>query len=281
MAWANTYTNAIGDSVTFRFRSNDVHSYDFNSNDSGLFSPKDKTITFEAVATSVEERARIQDTLSHDSLTGDYGILDFDGWQIQCRTKKITWGNWELRHYVAKADIEMESPTGYWHRTTTVHVGSNVSAGTVTTGLDFPTDLPFDLAGTSTTSVSRSVGNRGGRFLVGARFYGACSDPYVVVTSDVDGKKTSNRYGVKASASAGEQIVIDPLNKDVAGEGVYLRTVYGKDNQNLFSKRVRGTKDSGSYIFQVLPCGYVSVAIPQDVVADISFIEESVIPPWS
>lgn len=285
MPWVNTYTNAAGESVILRFTNNEVHGYEFDADvDLGLISKwqeKPKEFSYNIVTTSLAERERIQDVLMYDSVNSKYGVLSFDGWSVNCRVKKLEWTNWQLEYYCARASIDFVSPEGYWHRTTVLHVESGASSGAITTGLDLPADFEFDFAGTSILSTTRQLDTQGSKFAVGLRFYGPCSNPYSVVTvTTADGTQKSNRYGLSASASAGEQLVVDPFNRNVTGEAIYLRLPYGK-KQNMYSSRVRGVEGCGTYIWQELPPGHVTVTVPQDIVADISVIEKTVIPPWN
>ena len=281
--WHNIYTNAIGESVLLRFEANDAHGWEYDGEAAyGRISgwkPKARTVTYSVVTLSIAERDEIRHVLMYDAQHGTDGTLEWDGWKMPCRAQKIGYSHWELPRYKARMSVEFLPTDGLWHRTTTVHMESVAADGTGTTGLDLPTDFPFDLAGTSVSSREVEVGQRGGTLMIGARFYGPCSSPYARITSEMDGKAVSNLYGVNATAAAGEQIVIDPTRRTETGMAVYLRAAYG-GTSNLYDSRVRGNEGSGSYVWQTLPAGYLSITVPQDVSADIDIIEEVPAPPW-
>ena len=139
-------------------------------------------------------------------------------------------------------------------------------------GLDFGTaDFPFDYANTPVAASSIDVPEDGA--LARITFYGPCASPYVRIGTNI--------YGVDSSAQANERIVIDPTGKHVVGSSVYRVGRFG-ETANLYDARRRGTKGSGTYVFERLEPGEGQpVSWPQSFGCDVEVIEERGEPPWS
>lgn len=158
---------------------------------------------------------------------------------------------------------------GVWRKEVR-HVLTPDAAGVVAgTGIDYPHDFDFDLGG--------SIPGRDMAFVKGSMvritFWGPCQDPYVRIGS--------NLYGVKGvTVAAGEKVVIDPTLVGEYGRAIRLVGTYGAE-RNLFSKRIRGAKGSGSYAFEPVPGGYLPVSWPQTYGIDIDEIRERGGLPWS
>lgn len=225
-----------------------------------------------------DEMGEFLEACSRDA-RGDGGTLSADGWVRRCKARSCSYdrapSGW------AAVSMTMRSTDQLWRRTRSYDLMTgNVGSGTVTTGLDLPTDYPFDLAGTSTAMTFRDL-EAGSSFLVRSTFFGPCVSPYVFVTSrGADGAVVTNRYGVDASADVGERIVIDPLGTDRLGASVYKVGAYG-ERSNLFDRRLRGVDGSGTYVFQRMPVGSVSAAWPQSYGVTLDIIEERGSLPWS
>lgn len=127
-------------------------------------------------------------------------------------------------------------------------------------------DLGADIVG-SRVDVSAPSGA-----LLGIRFSGPCSSPYVSIGG--------NTYGVDAYAAPGETIAVDPLGRDTVGGSVFREDRYG-NRSNLYARRRRGYEGSGSYVFQRLRAGSWYASWPQDVDVELDVIEERGMPPWS
>lgn len=202
---------------------------------------------------------------------------------------------WELRCGIMSGDLIGASPGAVaykltlhavepvWRRTRT-HVllpWAGSGSGSATTGLDLGADMPFDLAGTIRDTASRTF-DIGAECLVGLRFYGPCANPYATVTSDDGaGGSKSNVYGVNATCEhEGDRIVVDPLGRGGIGTSVYMVEADGSTS-NLYDSRRRGAEGSGSYIFERMPAGAITVAWPQSFGVDVVTIEERGALPWS
>lgn len=206
------------------------------------------------------------------------GTLTVDGWSLSCAVKGGDAKR--LGAGLIETELTFHSASPMWRKITTHRLAAASGDATTTTGLDIPTDYPFDLAGTSVASglAGMMVDTP---FLTRLTFFGVCQNPYATVTSRAaDGTSQSNRFGVSSSAGLGERIVIDPLGMRTVGASVYKVGAYG-ERSNLFDARTRGVEGSGSYVFQKLPPGYVSVSWPQSEAVTLDVIEERGSLPWT
>jgi hypothetical protein len=99
-------------------------------------------------------------------------------------------------------------------------------------------------------------------------FFGPCSNPAVTIGG--------NTYRVNASVSAGGYIVVDGIDRAIAGV-----TANGTIT-NLFDKGVRGLGEgSGEYVFEPLPVGESAVVWDRGFAFDLYWYEEEGEPPWA
>jgi len=158
---------------------------------------------------------------------------------------------------------------GVWRRETRVTLQPGSGGSEEAGGTDYPHDYPLDLGATA-SGTTITVGGQGA--LVRVTFFGAASDPYVVIGS--------NTYGIECSLGSGERAVIDPLRRREVGGSVYSVGRFGEVT-NLFASRLRGAEGSGTYCFERLPAGELRVAWPQSMGVWLDIIEERGALPWS
>lgn len=192
-----------------------------------------------------------------------YGEWEQGGLVVAERLKDVNRDNVILECDVLLLD-------GVWRKTTVIHLEPGAGSTPLDTGLDYPTDFEFDYHGTSPSSEITTLSSGG--CMVGLTFFGSCSNPYVRIGTNI--------YGVNASASAGERIVVDPTKRHTVGRSVYRVGQFGEIT-NLYDYRRRGTEGSGTYIFQSLEAGTYDVSWPQSFGVDIALIEERGVLPWS
>lgn len=211
-----------------------------------------------------------------DAANGDEGVLRVGDWSLTCMAKAG-----ECQTYTA--DAVVYSVTFYareqvWRKVTEVSLLPESGTESVTTGLDFPTDFPFDYAGTSHKNAS-VIAKTESPAKIGVIFFGQCTNPYVRVTATTRTGTKTNLYGINDSASTSEQLVIDPLGKTKVGRSVYKVGPTGEVT-NEYANRVRGVVGSGSYIFEQMPAGSLTVSWPQTYGIIVRIIEERGILPW-
>ena len=74
--------------------------------------------------------------------------------------------------------------------------------------------------------------------------------------------------------------MVDPLGRGGVGTSVYMIEEDGSVS-NLYDARRRGAEGSGSYIFERMPAGAITVAWPQSFGVDVVTIEERGALSWS
>lgn len=278
-----TYTNADGGTV--QLGAGNLHysgadgahdwQYSYTASNGAITDVqlKEREITFRLNMRegSLAERDALHDVLSYDVRHGTVGVLESNGWQLECFAVESSKVKWHYSDAAMDETVTFVTADPMWRRHTTVHLLPESGTEVVTTGLDYPHDYPFDYAGGAASSVDSVTVGAGGA-LARITFFGACSHPYVRIGSNV--------YGVDAAAEAGERIVVDPTKRRVVGGSVYKVGVYG-ERTNLYAYRRRGASGSGSYIFEQLPPGELPVSWPQAYGVDIDVIEERLEPQWS
>lgn len=201
------------------------------------------------------------------------GTLAVDGWRLSCYVLSGALGSYNRRQRVYT--LTFYAPEPVWRRSTAYHLLPYTGTQT-DDSLDYPHDYGHDYGGALGSYGIHAITSEG-PCLLGITFFGACVNPYCRVRT-ADG--TTNTYGVNASADIGERIVIDPLGRRVVGGSVYKVNTYG-ESTNLFDARLRGSEGSGSYVFQSLPAGTMTVSWPQSYGVDIDVIEERGQLPWT
>ena len=220
-----------------------------------------------------EGRAKANDLLRRvdaDNAAGRAGMLDIDGWVLVCSLYRGERTKWTPGASVWTIGIYAPDPT--WRRRTNyVLVPRNSS--TSGDGSDLPLDLPCDLSldVTSGASVEFDVASVA---RLGFRFYGPATAPYVTVTVQTAVSVTHQTYGVEASCSEGEVIIIDPYGRDELGGSVYRMTAYGS-RANLYHARTG--RDA---CFAPVEPGHITVTVYGVAKADITVTEERVAFPW-
>lgn len=208
-----------------------------------------------------------------DAESNLYGILEIDGWQLACTVTEGTASAYMTRHHIY--DVTFYATEPIW-RKYTEHVFTPGSGASTGDELDYPIDFEFDFDSPNIASGQRTFTSAGGCH-VRVTFFGPCTSPYCRITAQ-DG--TTNVYGVDYTAGAGERIVIDPTGRRTVGGSVYLVGTMG-ERTNLFDYRRLGASGSGSYVFEKMPAGELSVSWPQSYGINVEAIEERAVLPWT
>lgn len=208
-----------------------------------------------------------------DAASGACGELSIDGWTLACSVVKGELA--DIGHGHRTLTVSFYVPEQVWRHAVTYEFlpASGDAAGE---SLDYPHDYQFDFDSPNMASGVRTISTDGG-CSVGIVFYGPCSSPYCRITTE-DG--TTNVYGVDADAADGERITVDPLNRRTVGWSVYRTGALG-EHTNLYSKRRRGASGGGSYIFERMPGGTLSVSWPQSYGVAVTVVEERTAVPWT
>ena len=246
-------------------------SWDYQISNGGAVSGAARTMrSLNLVAAFVDaaEADHVYEVLDGDMAQGLGGVLHSGKWSQRAivtgaTVKKLKGGAVEVQFAIRLLD-------GFWQRVTKFALTPGSADDSTTTGLDYPTDFPFDYAGTSRSNQIASVSSGG--CSVRVTFFGPCVNPYVRIGSNV--------YAVNYTAGTGERIVIDPTKRRVVGGSIYLVGAFG-EKTNLYDRRQRGTEGSGSYVFQRLPSGNLPVSWPQSYGVTLELIEERGALPWS
>jgi len=190
------------------------------------------------------------------------GMLVVDGeWSMRCyivssKTSDVYYDWISCKLVLALVD-------SYWWR----HKKQHFVAGLTEDGLDYPHDHEYDFSfqvGEGRIEVNSLIGA-----LPLVRFYGPCTNPYITLGG--------NRYEVDVTVPSGSTVTIDATTTKPT---VTLSDAFG-NKQSVFSKAVRdGGLNGGSYAFQPLPGGTLSVVWSGSFAFDIEWIEKDTEPQW-
>lgn len=246
---------------------------------------KARKVSLQAAFTSpsvARDFLALADRDARDGVEGTLTVGEGDGaWELACGVMSGECVGFSGRAVAYKLTLHATRPVWRRYRTHSLLPSTGTGDGVTTTGLDLPSDLGLDLAGTIHATGSRTF-SIDSECSVCLRFYGPCSNPYAIISSDDGmGHVTTNTYGVNAAASyEGDRIVIDPLGRGSIGTSVYLVSSSGSTT-NLYDARVRGAEGSGSYVFETMPAGTLTVSWPQSFGIDVITIEERGSLPWA
>lgn len=186
-------------------------------------------------------------------------------------------GGWSQRAYIVGFEPTDVTPNGVhgviravlldgvWRRYDTVQFWPGAPSDAM--GLDFPHDVPYDIAAspaTSSVTVDSLVPSR-----VKIVVYGPVQSPYVVVAG--------NTYKVDVYVPDGGYLTVDPFSEP---KRVYVTDSQGNET-DCFSLASRGDGEgSGSYIFEKIPPGTHDVSWSKSFGFDLVVGVEEGVPPW-
>lgn len=210
-------------------------------------------------------RDRLIDVLETDSAHGVDGMLYVNGWHIACRLKSISEDKWWFDPGRESVEVVLHSASSIW-----------VKEEVLTYGLEQITDekmlhfkkFPHSYKYAYKRFVDQSSLENGGAAPAPAiiRFYGRCTNPYIIV-----GK---NRYEVMTTVAAGEYLEIDGVKKTAELIGANGRV------SNVFSKLSAGLVGGGVYPFEKIPVGKLDVSWPGTFQCDVVLLHERSVPAW-
>lgn len=247
-------------------------SWEFEASGAG-FIRKARDISAELTAIGTDAMAecdRMLEGCAADLEAGTPGTLTVGEWSLACylrrgKSKGLTsgWQGW---------DVDLYAPDPVWTREHTTSFLPQSGAASSTGGHDLPLDYPYDYG--NSARASRLAVDALTPCDVRISFYGRALSPSVYIGG--------NRYGVDGvTVPDGGMLVIDPTRRDLMdGTAVCLYDRYGTAT-DVFAKRVRGTKGSGSYIFERVEPGEHVVTWPQTYGVDVTTIERRGHLPWT
>lgn len=207
-----------------------------------------------------------------------------DSGALSERPGRLHVGDWYLTCYVVKGspsfrtsdgvryDVTLATDDQVWRRETTRHLLPNTGREMESETLDYPHDYGHDYGTSSVAGVTIDVPGVTPCDLR-LTIYGHAVSPYVRIGS--------NTYQVNVTVPSGAILTIDTTRKgSMLGDSVVLRGRYG-DEQDVFSKRLRGAEGSGSYIYELVPPGPQTVSWPQGFGVDLTLIERRGRLPWT
>lgn len=197
------------------------------------------------------------------------GVWEVNGWKLDCYVLSATALS---MHDVDRCyTVELYAPDPIWRRE--IRLEFMPSSGTLSDigGIDHEYDFPHDYGSTARGSKLEVASIAPCDFRL--TIYGHAAKPSIYIGG--------NRYGVDVTVPAGGLLIIDSTKKrSMKGDSVVLYDKFG-NSQDVFSKRVRGAENSGSYIYQRISHGTHDVTWDQGWGFSLDLIERSVAIPWT
>lgn len=269
-----TYTNSLGESVTFGGRANPLFY-----GDADIFNIKQaykeiggSIVSFEYETTEMGLMAhvrgatqadidRIIDVLTYDRRVGQAGTLYAGQSFMRCYVAGTNVTNWHQIEGMADIELTIVSDTPVWVRKVNIelgkHNGESIGAG------NYPNNYKRNYLYSAGTSQRLT-----NPFMLPAKcditIPGACVSPYVIIGN--------NRYQVDVTVSAGQLLIIRGYGK----RDVIIRHNDGTE-RSVFANRVRG---AGANVFAEIPVGNNVAAWSGSYNVDIAMYEERAYPVW-
>lgn len=188
-------------------------------------------------------RNRFVDTIDIDCSLQQPGRFVVNGYELRCYVTEMRFSRYLDRNGYVRADLTVDPIDGAWSKPVS-HVFSEVVDSGESDALDFPMALPFDFGASRRNSVDLGTALTPSPFLL--RIFGPVSKPRVIIGG--------NTYGVDAEVPDGARLEIDSRMKTI-----YLIERDGT-RTDCFRDRLRGSKGSGSYIFEPIPAKAAQVS---------------------
>ena len=257
------------------FNSNDLFGYEWASETYGLartareYTAQVAFLQYPDRATAVAYANDFASAMVYDMDDVTIGTLTVDGWSLDCYARA---SQLDARDYgQSKYAVTFRAPDPTWRRPNARHVG--IIEGSDTNSLNFPFNLETNIG--SSLSIGGSLEfSLVARARVVARFYGPCTDPYLMVKSGLDSVLVG--VGGGASCTNGETITINPYGVEVVGSSIFRADAVG-NRHNLFNMRRHGTNEEP---FPVVPAGDVLVTAYNCTIFDVVMWEEAPALPW-
>jgi hypothetical protein len=202
----------------------------------------------------------------NDTASGAIGTLTIGDWSLNCNVSAGDFKDSDQGYISYTLTIHADSPV--WHRTTAYRFAVQTSVGT--SGLNFPHDFPHDLSAPvigNLTVVNPSLCPSDFLLII----YGPATNPAITISGTT--------YQVNVTVPSGSILFIDSANKGIKSASIFMRTRDGSI-VNEFSTRVRGSLGSGSYIFQPIPVGDMTVSWSGTFGFDLELYEGRGKRPW-
>lgn len=214
-----------------------------------------------------EERDRIVSLMERDCMAQTPGrFVTANGYELECFVVGHSFTKYLLRPGYLRDDATVQPTDGAWVRGESHSYAPKLDDPNQGEFLDLPYDLPYDLSSPpKAMGITVEATGEDAPFLL--RIFGPAVNPYI--------KVAGNAYGAKATLAEGDRLEIDGRAKTVT-----LITAAG-DSIDAFDQRTRGSKGSGSYVFERVPRGVSSLEWDGSFGFDLITYDERSTPPWS
>ena len=210
-------------------------------------------------------RERLIELTERDVLNGTMGRLVINGWYLPCFVYGRSYGEWWHGGRFLECEMLIVCEGRTWYRDNFKHFYAK-DEGSSGYGLSLPHDFPHDYGTSPMTEASIANASLSPSNAL-IRFYGACSDPHVIIAG--------NAYGVYGKFEAGGMVEIDTKAQTIT------RVTADGVRTNAFGSRYEGGEASNSYVFKQVPAGVSDISASGDFAFDVCVYEHRSEPEWS
>lgn len=213
----------------------------------------------------IAARNRLADVIAADTAAGEPGTIRIGSFSLSAYIVGSSKDNWWFDDGIMEATLDVLPATGAWSRETTASFVIDRTDDLRGPGsLDFPYDFPYDYA---PNRAARRFDNPSAapspfRLVV----FGPASSPYVWIGN--------NLHQVNVDVPPDHLLTIDSRDKSICLVDA------GGGTESAFSKRLRGAKGSGTYIFEPVPAGESAVSWNNTFGFDLTVFDERNEPAW-
>lgn len=229
------------------------------------------TISFVASGADGRESAmRMFELCDLDAMSGTPGRLHVGEWYLTCY---VIGGDLSVMdRWHASYQVTLASDDPVWVREHSWSFMPSSGEQISNEQLDFSFDYAHDYG--ARQSIGSSIVIPGFEPCdVKITVYGYAVSPYVRIGSNV--------HQVNVTVPDGGLLIIDTTKRaSMAGDSIVLKDMYG-NSQNVFSKRLRGSEGSGTYVYQKAQPGETSVTWQQSFGFDLVAFERRGRLPWT
>lgn len=214
----------------------------------------------------IAARNRLAKIIEADAGGGEPGTIRIGAFSLDAFIVGSSKDNWWFDDGIMETTLDIVPVTGAWTRETTVSFVIDQTAGPLGPGaLDFPYDFPYDYAPNRAAKRFNNPSAAPSPFRLVV--FGPVSSPFVWVGN--------NLHQVDVNVPPGCLLTIDSRDKSI------LLVDAGGKTESAFSKRLRGAKGSGTYVFEPVPTGESIISWNNTFGFNLTIFDERNEPEWT
>lgn len=214
----------------------------------------------------IAARNRLAEVVEADAAAGVPGTIRIGAFSLDAFIVGSSKDNWWFDDGIIETTLDIIPATGAWTREATVSfVIDQTGSPLGLEALDFPYDFPYDYAPNRAAKRFNNPSAAPSPFRLVV--FGPTASPFVWIGD--------NLHQVDVNVPSGHLLTIDSRDKSI------LLVDAGGKTESAFSKRLRGAKGSGTYIFEPIPVGESIISWNNTFGFDLTIFDERNEPAWT